>query len=109
MRKLVRRLWSSETGSALTEYGLIITVVALGLTATVGAFRNSVGDFANRTSVTISNQSGQGYGTSGEVGPAPRGITPVEAEPTAPDSSGGDRGDSTGVAAGSRTAALEED
>jgi len=106
MGKLVRRFWSCETGSALTEYGVIIAFVALGLTAMLTTFRNSVGDLANRTAVTISDQSSQGYGAGSDVGVPPPSITPVEADPAAPDSSGSD---STGAAAGLQTGTLRGD
>ena len=101
MGQLVRRLRSCETGSALTEYALMIALVGLGLVAALGVFRNAVGGVTTRASGTISRQSGQTYGSHG--GGALRGvIIPVEAEPARPDSSGGD---STVVATGSSSAA----
>jgi Flp pilus assembly pilin Flp len=101
MGQLVRRLRSCETGSALTEYGLIIAVLALGLVAALGVFRNAIGGTTSRTSGTISRQSGQSYGHRG--GGIARGvIIPVEAAPARPDSSGGD---STAIATGSSAAA----
>jgi Flp pilus assembly pilin Flp len=101
MGQLVRRLRSCETGSALTEYGLMIAVVALGLVATLGVFRNAAGGMTSRTSGTISRQSGHTYGSRG--GGVPRGVMiPVEAAPARPDSSSGD---STAVATGSSSTA----
>lgn len=88
MGQLVRRFRSSETGSALTEYALIIAAVALGLLAALGGFRNQVGDLTNRTAVTISKQSSKGYGSGG--GARPAGVTPSPEAPTEPDSSGAD-------------------
>jgi Flp pilus assembly pilin Flp len=90
MEQLLRRFRSRETGSALTEYALIIAAVALGLVAVLAAFRNSVGDLTNRTAVTISHQSGSGYGSGGGAGRSPGGSSPVHESPTPPDSSGGD-------------------
>jgi Flp pilus assembly pilin Flp len=55
-------------GSALTEYGLIIAVVALGLFAVLVAFRDAVGNLTHQTSVTISKHSGGGYGSGGGGG-----------------------------------------
>lgn len=103
MGQLVRRLRSCEAGSALTEYGLIIAVLALGLVAALGVFRNAIGGTASRTSGTISRQSGQSYGHRG--GGISRGvIIPVEAAaPARPDSSGGD---STVIATGTSSAAV---
>ena len=101
MGQLVRRLRSCETGSALTEYALMIALVGLGLVAALGVFRNAVGGVTTRASGTISRQSGHAYGSHG--GGTPRGvIIPVEAAPAQPDSSGGD---STAVATRSSSAA----
>jgi Flp pilus assembly pilin Flp len=100
MGQLVRRFRSCEAGSALTEYGLIVAAVALGLIALLAGFRNAVGDVTTRTSVSISHKSGRGYGRSGGVRPIggqPAPETPPEPEP--------EDGDSTDVAVGSRQAA----
>jgi len=102
MGQLVRRFRSCETGSALTEYGLVIAAVALGLIALLAGFRSAVGDLTTRTSVSISHKSsrGFGYGRSGGVRPVggqPAPETPPEPEP--------EDGDSTGVAVGSSQAA----
>jgi Flp pilus assembly pilin Flp len=104
MGQLVRRFRSCETGSALTEYGLIIAAVALGLIALLAGFRNAVGDLTNRTSVTISHQTsrGSGYGRGG-------GVRPVGGKPApdaAPEPEGGD---STGAAVGPEQAASAGD
>ena len=104
MGQLVRRFRSCETGSALTEYGLIIAAVALGLIALLAGFRNAVGDLTNRTSVTISHQTsrGAGYGRGG-------GVRPVGGKPApdaAPEPEGGD---STGAAVGPEQAASAGD
>ena len=103
MRQLVRRFRSCERGSGLTEYGLIIAAVAIGLFALLAGFRNAVGDVTNRTSVSISHKSSKGgYGRSGGVRPyggKPAPETPPEPEPEPED------GDSTGVVVGSRQAA----
>jgi Flp pilus assembly pilin Flp len=90
MGQLVRRFCSCDTGSALTEYGLVIAVVALGLTAVLAGFRNAVGDLTNRTSVTIADQSGRGYGADGGAGTPPVFATPVPNAPADPDSTASD-------------------
>lgn len=95
MGQLVRRFCSCDTGSALTEYGLVIAVVALGLTAVLAGFRNAVGDLTNQTSVTIADQSGRGYGAGGGAGTPPVSATPVPKAPADPDSTSSD---STAVA-----------
>lgn len=90
MVQLVRRYWSCETGSALTEYGLMIAVVALGLIGALAVFRNAVGDLTNRTAVTISDQSSSGYGSGGGAGVAPMSWTGVPAPGPEPDSTAAD-------------------
>lgn len=104
MGQLVRRSCACETGTALTEYALIIAVMAVGLVAALVNLRDTFGDLTNRTAVTISDQSSRGYGSRSGV-PAPTGGVPsVPATPLAPDSSGGD---STAVAAKSGLAAAD--
>jgi Flp pilus assembly pilin Flp len=102
MGQLVRRLRSCETGSALTEYGLLIAVVALGLIALLAGFRNAVGDLTNRTSVRISHQSSRGFGYGRGGTARPDGGKNVPDSPPEPEA---DPGDSTGVATGSGQAA----
>jgi Flp pilus assembly pilin Flp len=55
-------------GSALTEYGLLIAVVALGLFAVLVGLRDAVGNLTQQTSVTITQKSGGGYGRGGGGG-----------------------------------------
>ena len=101
MGQLVRRFRSCEAGSALTEYGLIVAAVALGLIALLAGFRNAVGDVTTRTSVSISHKTSRGgYGRSGGVQPV--GVQPAPETPAEPEP---EDGDSTGVAIGSGQAA----
>lgn len=100
MRQLVRRFRACEAGAAVTEYALIIAVLALGLIAVLKGFSNSVGNVTNRTAVTISHQTGRGYG-SGGGGQSRAGVAPAPEPPMDPDSSGGD---DTGEATASRRA-----
>ena len=95
MGQLVRRFRSCERGSALTEYGLIIAAVALGLCAVLVGFRDAVGNLTNQTSVTISKHSGGGYGRGGGSG-RPVGGDPSPETPPEPED-----GDSTSSATGS--------
>jgi Flp pilus assembly pilin Flp len=105
MDQLVRRLRSCEAGSALTEYGLIIAVVALGLVALLSGFRDAVGNLTNRTSVSITNGSNRGFNHGGGGGVRPIGGDPA---PDAPAESEPDDGDSTGVAIDTEQAASAE-
>ncbi len=89
MGQLVRRFWSSESGSALVEYGLIVAVVALGLIVVLSHFRNTVGNLTNRTAVSVSRQSSQGYGSGGSDGLQVVG-GPVDPPPENPDSGSAD-------------------
>ena len=98
MGQLVRRFRSCEAGSALTEYGLIVAAVALGLVALLTGFRNAVGNVTTRTSVAISDKSGRGFGHGGGGGVRPVGGQPAPETPPEPEPEGGD---STGVAVGS--------
>ena len=51
MRDLLSRLWRDESGQGLTEYALIIALVAVALIAVLVLFRNSIGRvFSNATS-----------------------------------------------------------
>ena len=90
MGQLLRRFWSSETGSALTEYALIVAVLVMGLIAALGWFRNSLGDVTERTAVTISESSNSGYGGSGGVTVAPMRPTLPPAPSAEPDSAASD-------------------
>jgi Flp pilus assembly pilin Flp len=62
MRRLIRRFCSCERGAGLVEYGLLLGLVALGLTVVLHLYRGAVGDVTNRTATTISQKSASGYG-----------------------------------------------
>jgi Flp pilus assembly pilin Flp len=100
MGQLVRRFRSCETGSALTEYGLIIAAVALGLLAVLVGIRDVVGNLTERTSVTISQQSSGGYG--GGYGGGGEGVHPGGGGEPSPDTPPEpEDGDSSSSATGS--------
>ncbi len=48
MKALYTRLWEDESGQGLTEYVLIIALVAIGLIAVMVLFRDSIGDDLRR-------------------------------------------------------------
>lgn len=39
---IIKRLWQEESGQAMTEYGLIIALVAAALVVTVIAFKDKI-------------------------------------------------------------------
>ena len=47
MKSVWNRFWSEESGQGLTEYALIIALVAVGLILILIAFRNSIGNTFN--------------------------------------------------------------
>jgi pilus assembly protein Flp/PilA len=42
MKKLALRLWREEEGQDLTEYALLLVLVALAATAALGPFANAI-------------------------------------------------------------------
>jgi len=46
-----------EDGQALTEYALIIALVALAIIVALGAFKNQIADLFNRMGNTLQNQN----------------------------------------------------
>ena len=101
MEQLFRRFRSCQAGSALTEYGLIIAALVIGLIALLGVFRNAVGDVTTRTATSISHKSSRGFRYNGG-GARPVGGQHAPETPPEPDPQDGD---STGVAVGSGQAA----
>ncbi len=47
MMKMVKRLWIEEEGQGMTEYGLIIALVAVALIGTLWAFKGKIEAFFN--------------------------------------------------------------
>ena len=69
MRQLVRRFTEAEEGAGLTEYALIIALVAICLVGIVRLVRNAVGNTVKTTAAEVSKQSTSSYGTSsGPIG-----------------------------------------
>lgn len=48
MFNAVKRLWQDDAGAELTEYSLVIGVVALGAIAVLTLFRNAIRDFFDK-------------------------------------------------------------
>jgi pilus assembly protein Flp/PilA len=55
MKGLFTSLWKDESGQGLTEYALIIALVAIGLIIVLVAFRDEIANVFNRIRTTLSN------------------------------------------------------
>ena len=42
MRKLLKKWWQDESGQALSEYGLLLAVIAVAIVGTVAIFRTRI-------------------------------------------------------------------
>jgi Flp pilus assembly pilin Flp len=70
MRERLPRSRRGEEGEGLTEYALIIALVAICLVGTIQALRNGIGGAVNRTSSDITHASTTSYG----AGASPAGM-----------------------------------
>jgi pilus assembly protein Flp/PilA len=61
MLKTIKNFWTEESGQGLTEYALIIALVAIGLIAILVLFRNSIGNVFNTSRNTLNNAPGNSY------------------------------------------------
>jgi len=61
MLNTVKNFWKDESGQGLTEYALIIALVAIGLIAILVLFRNSIGNVFNTSRNTLNNAPGNSY------------------------------------------------
>jgi pilus assembly protein Flp/PilA len=61
MTNLVKRFWNDESGQGLTEYALIIALVAIGLIAVLLVFRNQIGGVFDRASNDLNSSPGSSY------------------------------------------------
>ena len=64
MMNLVTRFWNDESGQGLTEYALIIAIVAVALIAVLIIFRNNIGRVFDRASQELNNAPGNPYSGS---------------------------------------------
>ena len=55
MERLVRQLWSGEEGIAITEYGLLIALVAILLIGVVSMFSSSIASWFSAKTNTITS------------------------------------------------------
>jgi len=57
----MKGFWKDESGQGLTEYVLIIALVAVALIAALIIFRNQIGGVFDRASAELNNAPGGGY------------------------------------------------
>lgn len=55
------RFWNDESGQGLTEYVLIIGLVAVALIAALIIFRNQIGGVFDTASQALNDAPGSGY------------------------------------------------
>jgi pilus assembly protein Flp/PilA len=53
MLKVLAKFWNDEVGQGLTEYALIIALVAVGLIGILILFRNEIGNVFNRAKTEL--------------------------------------------------------
>lgn len=53
MSGLAQRLWNDQEGAELTEYSLVIGVVALGAIAVLTVFRDAISGLFNRLVTSV--------------------------------------------------------
>jgi pilus assembly protein Flp/PilA len=64
MTAMLNRFWKDESGQGLTEYVLIIALIAVALIACLIVFRNQIGGVFNRASKALNNAPGTGFPVS---------------------------------------------
>lgn len=68
MRQLLRRFRRHDRGEGLTEYALLIALLAIGLIAILTLARNAIGSSLDRASADVARSSTASYGGA----PSPR-------------------------------------
>ncbi|MBK8480151.1 MAG: Flp family type IVb pilin [Proteobacteria bacterium] len=58
MKSLVVRLWNDESAVSATEYGIIASVIAVGIIAALVLLRNNLRTLFNRVSGTVQSSGG---------------------------------------------------
>jgi pilus assembly protein Flp/PilA len=61
MKTLLRSMWNDESGQGLTEYVLIIALVAVGLILVLGVFRNAIGSVFDTATDQLKTQPAAPY------------------------------------------------
>jgi pilus assembly protein Flp/PilA len=55
--KLMKRLWKEEEGQGMTEYGLIIAVVAVMLIGALVTLKDDIANIFNGVNTELTNQT----------------------------------------------------
>jgi pilus assembly protein Flp/PilA len=53
MRSALKALWNDEQGQGLTEYALLLALVALGLIILLGNYREAIGNVFTEATTTL--------------------------------------------------------
>ena len=61
MKELLKSFWTDESGQGLTEYALIIALVAIGLIAIILLFRNAIGNTFSTIRSSLDKAPGDPY------------------------------------------------
>ncbi len=61
MSNVLAKFWNDESGQGLTEYALIIALVAVGLIGILVLFRNEIGNVFNRAKTELNSAPGTPY------------------------------------------------
>ena len=61
----MKAFWKDESGQGLTEYALIIALVAVALIGVLIVFRNQIGGVFDRASTELNSAPGSGYAPQG--------------------------------------------
>ena len=55
--QLLKNLWNDESGQGLTEYAVIVAIVAIGLILVLFAFREAIAQVFRDTTTELGNAS----------------------------------------------------
>jgi pilus assembly protein Flp/PilA len=68
MGGFLKRFWHEESGQGLTEYALILALVAIGLIAVLIVFRDAIGGIFDRIAETLQGAPADSYTPGGGGG-----------------------------------------
>jgi Flp pilus assembly pilin Flp len=55
MKELLTRLWTDQAGQDLTEYALLVVLIALAAVAAVSQFAKAIGGVFNNAGASLAN------------------------------------------------------